>query len=59
MTKTDVRAGSNATPDYRSIVAAWTPEERIEKEKKFLRKIDTRLLPILVWTLFPIYFNFQ
>ncbi|CAG9950673.1 unnamed protein product [Clonostachys rosea f. rosea IK726] len=48
MAKTDVQAGSNATPDYRAIVAAWTPEERAEKEKKFLRKIDTRLLPILI-----------
>jgi hypothetical protein len=59
MTKTDIQASSNATPDYRAIVAAWTPEERVEKEKKFLKKIDRRLLPILVRALFPRYFNFQ
>lgn len=29
-------------------IAAWSPEERAEKEKKFLRRIDKRLLPILV-----------
>ena len=29
-------------------VAAWSPEERAAKEKKFVRKIDLRLLPILV-----------
>jgi hypothetical protein len=57
MAKTDVQAGSNATPDYRAIVAAWTPEERAEKEKKFLRKIDTRLLPILVRALLPRHFD--
>ena len=34
--------------DYAAIVAAWSPEERADREKKFLRKIDYRLLPILV-----------
>lgn len=34
--------------DYVAIVAGWSPEERAEREKKFLRKIDFRLLPILV-----------
>jgi hypothetical protein len=34
--------------DYRAIVAAWSPEERAEREKKLLRKVDWRLLPILV-----------
>jgi hypothetical protein len=29
-------------------VAAWSPEERIAREKKFVRRIDIRLLPILV-----------
>ena len=36
------------TVDYAAIVAAWSPEERAAREKKFLRKIDYRLLPILV-----------
>ncbi|KAF7560949.1 hypothetical protein G7046_g3207 [Stylonectria norvegica] len=36
------------TIDYAAIVAAWSPEERAEREKKFLRKIDFRLLPILI-----------
>jgi hypothetical protein len=31
-----------------ALVRAWSPEERAEKEKKFLRRIDLRLLPILV-----------
>lgn len=34
--------------DYAAIVTAWSSEERAEREKKFLRKIDYRLLPILV-----------
>lgn len=34
--------------NYQEIVAAWSPEERAEREKKLLRKIDWRLLPILV-----------
>lgn len=29
-------------------VAAWSPEERRDNEKKFLRKIDLHLMPILV-----------
>jgi len=29
-------------------VVAWSPEERAEKEKKLMRKIDLRLMPILV-----------
>lgn len=41
-------ASTNA--HYLAIVNSWTPEERAEKEKKFLKKIDFRLLPILVWT---------
>lgn len=42
-------AGTEAvTIDYAAIVAAWSPEERAAREKKFLRKIDFRLLPILV-----------
>jgi len=27
-------------------VTAWSPEERAEKEKKLMRKIDLRLMPI-------------
>lgn len=34
--------------NYMEIVAAWSPEERAEREKKLLRRIDWRLLPILV-----------
>lgn len=34
--------------DYAGIVTSWSPEERAERERKFLRKIDYRLLPILV-----------
>ncbi|KAH8888524.1 major facilitator superfamily transporter [Thozetella sp. PMI_491] len=34
--------------NYAAIVAAWTPEERKEKERNFVRKIDFRLLPILI-----------
>ncbi|CAM1503127.1 Fc.00g079030.m01.CDS01 [Cosmosporella sp. VM-42] len=34
--------------DYAGIIAAWSPEERAAREKKFLRKIDFRLLPILI-----------
>ncbi|KAL4962604.1 major facilitator superfamily domain-containing protein [Aspergillus stella-maris] len=33
--------------DYVAIVRQWTDEERAEKERKFVRKIDVRLLPIL------------
>lgn len=42
-----VPAGAN-TQDYLALVNAWSPEERIEREKKLMRKIDFRLLPILV-----------
>jgi hypothetical protein len=35
---------------YASVVSSWTPEERAERERKFVRKIDVRLLPILVST---------
>jgi hypothetical protein len=38
----------NTPPNYAAIVASWSPEERVEKERKFVRKIDFRLLPILV-----------
>ncbi|KAL4899066.1 hypothetical protein BDW74DRAFT_184068 [Aspergillus multicolor] len=33
---------------YVSIVQSWTPEERADKERKFVRKIDFRMLPILM-----------
>ncbi|CEL09664.1 hypothetical protein ASPCAL12797 [Aspergillus calidoustus] len=33
---------------YASVVNSWTPEERTERERKFVRKIDVRLLPILM-----------
>lgn len=36
------------TSDYQAIVASWSPEERASREKVLKRKIDLRLLPILV-----------
>ena len=45
----DQPAGAQAVNvDYAAIVASWSPEERASREKAFLRKIDFRLLPILV-----------
>ena len=37
--------------DWPSIIGGWSPEERREKERKFVRKIDLHLLPILVCSL--------
>lgn len=37
-----------ASEQWQRKVASWTLEERAAKEKKFLRKIDLHLLPILV-----------
>jgi hypothetical protein len=34
--------------EWARIIGSWSPEERAAKEKKFLKKIDTHLLPILV-----------
>jgi hypothetical protein len=34
--------------DWAAKIAAYSPEERAAKEKAFVRKIDYRLLPILV-----------
>lgn len=48
MTAVEEIAPASARIDYAAIVTAWSPEERAEKEKKFVRKIDYRLLPILV-----------
>lgn len=36
------------TMDYQTIVASWSPEERATRETVLKRKIDLRLLPILV-----------
>lgn len=36
------------TLNYQTIVASWSPEERAAREKTLKRKIDLRLLPILV-----------
>lgn len=33
--------------EWSAKIAAWSPEERRQKEKKLVRKIDVRLLPIL------------
>lgn len=41
-------ATASAAVDYTAIVSAWSPDERARREKKFLRKVDFRLLPILV-----------
>lgn len=41
---------AGATLDYQTIVASWSPEERAAREKTLKRKIDLRLLPILVST---------
>ncbi|KAL2114004.1 hypothetical protein VUR80DRAFT_1300 [Thermomyces stellatus] len=47
-------AAAQATPaaldsaDYIALVRSWSPEERAEREKRFVRKIDVRLLPILM-----------
>lgn len=50
MTKSQPAGTEGVTIDYAAIVASWSPEERAEREKKFLKKIDYRLLPILVST---------
>jgi hypothetical protein len=39
---------SHDQSDLSHRVAAWSPEERAAREKKFVRRIDLRLLPILV-----------
>ena len=44
----DIVPAGASTQDYLALVNAWSPEERIEREKKLMRKIDFRLLPILV-----------
>lgn len=44
----DIVPAGASTEDYLAIVNAWSPEERIAREKKLKRKIDFRLLPILV-----------
>ncbi|KAF5523299.1 putative transporter [Colletotrichum aenigma] len=49
MSKKENEVDSGPSPvDYAAIVASWSPEERSEREKKFVRKIDWRLLPILI-----------
>lgn len=48
MTAAQEIATAPAAVDYTAIVSAWPPEERARREKKFLRKVDFRLLPILV-----------
>jgi hypothetical protein len=45
-----VTAASHDQGDWGRRVAAWSPEERAAREKKFVRRIDLRLLPILVST---------
>ncbi|KAM0330950.1 hypothetical protein ACHAQA_003907 [Verticillium albo-atrum] len=48
MSKVDqIAEGAPAGIDYAAIVASWSPEERAAREKKFIRRIDYRLLPIL------------
>lgn len=33
---------------WKQLVDSWSPEERVAKEKRFVRRIDFHLLPILV-----------
>ncbi|KAK1657107.1 major facilitator superfamily domain-containing protein [Colletotrichum godetiae] len=47
-TEQDVTENAPMVVDYAAIVAAWSPEERAERERKLVRKIDWRLLPILI-----------
>lgn len=51
----DIVPAGASTADYLAIVNAWSPEERIAREKKLMRKIDFRLLPILVSIVIKIY----
>jgi hypothetical protein len=48
MSITEQTCVDGSMSNHAAIVAAWTPEERAIREKKLLRKIDLRLLPILV-----------
>lgn len=49
MSKTQTATtGDPLVEECAAIVALWSPEERAAREKKFVRKIDYRLLPILV-----------
>ncbi|KAF9877111.1 major facilitator superfamily transporter [Colletotrichum karsti] len=49
MSKPQNEAVIAASPvDFASIVASWSPEERADREKKLVRKMDWRLLPILI-----------
>ncbi|KAF6837128.1 major facilitator superfamily transporter [Colletotrichum plurivorum] len=36
-----------AAIDYGALVASWLPEKRAKRERKFVRRIDKRLFPIL------------
>jgi hypothetical protein len=50
---TTLEAGNGAVDGHRKLVApplvaAMSAEERIEAEKKMRRKIDTRLLPMII-----------
>lgn len=33
---------------WKQLVESWSPEERVAKEKRFVRRIDFHLIPILV-----------
>ncbi|KAK5070338.1 hypothetical protein LTR64_000008 [Lithohypha guttulata] len=46
--KTESAVVASTQEDMLSIVSAWSPEERADREKKFVRRIDRRLLPILI-----------
>jgi hypothetical protein len=47
MAPTD-QAAATTNAEYVATVYSWTLEERAEKEKKFVKKMDWRLLPILM-----------
>lgn len=46
--KTESAVVASTQEDMLRVVAAWSSEERADREKKFVRRIDRRLLPILV-----------
>lgn len=46
--KQSVALSPDTIQRWAQLVQSWTPEERAAREKKFVRRIDFRLLPILL-----------
>lgn len=46
--KQKVTISPTTVREWRQMVESWSPEERKEKEKRLVRRIDWHLLPILV-----------